>query len=271
MRREPRAVLVWMLLWLAVLSAAAWAVAMGARIDISKPVVTRNLADVAQRFGPFAVAFIVMFLLVWATTTVASYRAVLRPDERKYFFLRLGMDELRVAIMTVAAFVLVLVFGGTPAYLLYLIFTPIMQAVPALARYIEFVGVMCTVALEVWLGVRLSLIAVETFAERRFHLSSYWPVTRGRFWYLLSCYVVLAVVIGVLSIVVFSLNGLLFEIAFARVGAGDFVRRLSVLAIAGILAVLTASLWVLFWTLFCACQAHAFRAIVGKGKAGVAL
>ena len=45
-----------------------------------------------------------------------------------------------------------------------------------------------TVALDVWLGVRLSLIAVETFSERRFHLTAYWPVTRGRFWYLLAAY-----------------------------------------------------------------------------------
>ncbi len=270
MRREPGAVLAWMGLWLAALSLAAWAVALGKPVQIPSHAPARSLADIAHLFGPFGVVFIGLFLLLWAVTTVAAYRAVLRPADRRWFFLRVGADELRVAVMTAAAFGLALVFGSAPAYLLYVLFSPIMRALPDLARDVAGVGALITVCLEVWLGVRLSLIAVEAFSERRFHLSAYWPVTRGRFWYLLACYFLFFLVVFGLSLVIFSVNGFLFETAVAKVAPGDFVRRLIILAMAGALAVLDVSFWVISSTLFCACQAYAFRAIVGRGKAGVA-
>jgi len=269
-RREPAAVIVWMLLWLGALSLAAWSVAAGHRVVVSATPTYRSISDIAGRLGTFAAGFMALFLLVWATTTVATFRAVLRPHERRWFFLRLGADEFRVAVMTVAAFVLVLVFGGVPAYLLYILVNPIMRAVPRFTRDIEQVGAFATVCLDIWLGVRLSLLAVETFAERRFHLTAYWPVTQGRFWYLFLCYVICFVLFFLLSFIVFVLGEVVFQIAGAGVGPGDLVRRTSVLGLAGLLAVLTASFFTASSTLFCACQAHAFRAIVGSGKAGVA-
>ncbi|MGI9168792.1 MAG: hypothetical protein ACR2FH_01260 [Caulobacteraceae bacterium] len=269
MRREPKAVLVWMLLWLAALTAAAAVSASGERIVVARHPTFRSLSGINHSFGPFAAVFVGLFLLVWATTTVAAYRAVLRPADRRCFFLRLGADELRVAAMTVTAFVLVLAFGGAPAYLLYVLVSPIMRALPTLAREIATGGALVTVCLDVWLGVRLSLIAVETFAERRFHLTAYWPVTGGRFWYLFLCYFVFFLMFFVLTLLSFGIGGFLFETALVRVGAGDMLRRTSVLGLAGALAVLTVAYWVVSSTLFCACQAHAFRAIVGEGKAGV--
>jgi len=270
MRREPRAVLVWGLLWLGALLAAAAAVASGERIVVSNRRTIRSLAEIVHGFGPFAAVFVVLFLLVWATTTVATYRAVLRPGDRRYFFLRLGVDELRVAIMTVTAFILVLAFGGIPAYLLYLLVSPIMRALPAFTREIATGGALATVCVDVWLGVRLSLIAVETFAERRFHLTAYWPLTRGRFWYLFLVYFLFFLMFFVLTLLFFLLGGFLFGAAPARIDSADLLQRSSVLGLAAMLSVLTVAFWVVSSTLFCACQAHAFRAIVGSGKAGVA-
>ncbi len=270
MRREPRAVLVWMLLWLGALSTSAAAVASGERIVVSDRRTFRSLSEIVHGFGPFAMIFVGLFLLVWATTTVATYRAVLRPGDRRYFFLRLGVDELRVAVMTVTAFILVLAFGGLPTYLLYLLVSPIMRALPAFTREIATCGALATVCLDVWLGVRLSLIAVETFAERRFHLAAYWPLTRGRFWYLFLCYFLFFLMFFVMTMLFFILGGFLFGIAPAHIASADILQRTSVLGLAGMLAVLTVCFWVVSSTLFCACQAHAFRAIVGHGKAGVA-
>jgi hypothetical protein len=275
MRREPRATLVWALLWLAALLSSASVAASGAKVVVSEHRAFRNFSDITHSFGPFAAVFVCLFLLVWATTTVATYRAVLRPHDRRYFFLRLGIDELRVAVMTVVTFVLVLVFGGAPAYLLYVIASPFMRAIPALAREIATLGAILTVCLDIWLGVRLSLLAVETFAERRFHLAAYWPLTRGKFWYLFIAYFIFFLIFFLLSILSFSLGSYLFQTAFdiglVRVGLSDVLRRASVLGLAGLLAILTVIFWVMSSTLFCACQAKAFRTIVGEGKAGVAL
>jgi hypothetical protein len=270
-RREPQAVFVWMLMWLAAFLFTAVVVAMGQKVVVPARGAHDGLRDIANRFGPFAAISISLFLLVWATTTVAAYRAVLRPGERRFFFLRLGADELRLAIMTVTSGVVVLVLGGVPAYLLFVLVTPIMQAAPAMSRNIGTMGALATVVVDVWLGVRLSLIAVETFAERRFHLSAYWPLTRGRFWYLLGCYFLCFLVVFGLSIVFFLVGGLVSPSAPLALRNGNLLSRTSILGLAAILTVLTASFWVISSTIFCACQAYAFRTIVGQGKIGVAI
>jgi len=270
-RREPRVALVWTLLWLAVVMATTLAVATGPPVILAQGRAYSSPGDIMRKFGPFAPLLILLFLVVWATTTVAAYRIVLRPDDRRWFFLRLGVDELRLAIMTVASAILILVFGGAPAYLLLALADPLMRALPTLARDIARVGALLTVCVDVWLGVRLSLIAVETVAERRFHLSAYWPLTRGRFWYLLACYAWCFLMVFGLTTLLFLAGGVLVSLAHLDTAAGDIWRRTSVLGIAAILAVLTAGFLMLSSTIFCACQAYAFRVIAAGGKAGVVI
>jgi len=52
--------------------------------------------------------------------------------------------------------------------------------------------------------------------------------------------------------------------------AGDLIERGGLLVRAGGLTAVISIFWTLSATLFCAAQAHAFRAIVGGGRAGVA-
>ncbi len=264
MRREPRAVIVWTVMWLVALSVTAIVAASGQKVVVAEHGAAPGLTAIIHRFGPFAAIFIALYLLVWATTTVAAFRAVLRPHEGRYFFLRLGPDELRLAIMSVTAVVLVLVFGGVPAFLLLALASPLMQVAPAFARDIATLGAIATVCLDIWVAVRLSLIAVETFAERRFHLTAYWPLTKGRFWYLFLCYLLCFVLLFGL-VILFAGAGLVVELIVGAVGApegADLIRRTSLLGMAGVLAILTAGFFVVSSTLFCACQAHAFRAIL---------
>jgi hypothetical protein len=270
-RREPRAALVWMLLWLVVVAAPPLAVATGPQVVLTHGRGYTSFGAIVSRFGRFAPLLILLFVVVWASTTVAVYRGVLRRSDRRYFFLRLGADELRLGIMNVASFMLLLAFGGAPAYLLLLLSAPLMRALPALARDIALVGALLTVCVEIWLGVRLSLIGVETVAERRFHLSAYWPLTKGRFWYLLGSYVVFFVFLLGLTTVYFSTVSVLIWLAQPDVAAGDLWRRSSLLGIAAMLAVLTAAFLMLSWTIFCACQAYAFRVIASDGRAGVVI
>lgn len=271
LRREPKAALVWFCLWLVPFLFTAVMVAMGERVVLGRSVVHHTLRESAGRFGPFAVISIALFLLVWATTTIAAYRAVLRPEDRRYFFLRFGADEFRLAIMTVSSFLLVLVFGGVPAYLLLVLADPIMRAVPALARDIATFGALATVCVDIWLAVRLSLIPVETVAERRFHLTAYWPLTGGRFWYLFWCYVLCFMVVLTLGLAYVATGGFVFWLANPDLGAGNLLRRTGVLGLAGILTALSAGYWLVSTTIFCACQAYAFRNILADGKADVAI
>ncbi len=268
-RREPRAVLVWALLWLAAISITAMVVASGGRVTPSRLGAHRELGEIIRQFGPFAVLLIALLLLAWAATTVATFRVVLRPQARGWFFLRLGADELRLAVMTVSAVILVLLLGGAPAFVLFLLVSPLMAAAPTLARDIATLGAAVTVCLDIWIAVRLSLIAVETFAERRFHLTAYWPLAAGRFWYLFSSYVLCFILFFVL-LLAFAASGVLLEWVQAAIGfphGADPFRRIGLLGLAGCSALLAATFFVLTTVLVCACQAHAYRAICGGNPA----
>jgi hypothetical protein len=261
MVREPAAVLAWMALWLAAFTTAALLVAFwGPPLAAGE-----QYRTLGAKLGPFAIVIIPGFLIVWAVTTVATFRACLQPDRRRFFYLRVGADEVRLAVMSAVAFVLILVFGGAPAFLLLSLATPIIQAAPGLGTVFTVVGAGATIVIDIWIGVRLSLIAVETMAEGRFHLTAYWPLTRGRFWYLLFVYVGCFVFMFVLGGLVYL--GFQVEEALASGVVGlpqaDSGRQIALLALAGGVAVLVSVFITLQATLFCAAQAHAFRAITG--------
>jgi hypothetical protein len=260
-RREPRAVFVWGLLWLVWFCVTAAAIASGRRVEVSNGLAHWTVWRILSHFGPYALVLIGLFFLVSGVTAIATFRAVLQPQDRQFFYLRLGRDEVRVAAISLMAFSLVAIFGSAPSVVLIAFASPIMAAAPALARDIAELGAWVTVALEVWLCVRFSLIAVETFAEHRFHLTAYWPLTRGRFWYLLWSYAALFVIMLGVTSAFLVLTGLVSEYAKIIFVGGGFLRRTSLLGIAAILAVLSAGYWVFSLTMICACQAHAYRAI----------
>jgi hypothetical protein len=269
-RRAPRAVIVWGLMWLVWFSVTAGVVAAGQKVVVSNRIVHWTIWEIFRHYGPFAIVLIALFFLVLGMTAIASFRAVLNPEQGRFFYLRLGGDELRVAAISVMAFSLVAIFGGVPAAALIALASPLMRAAPTLARQIGVFGAGVTVCLEIWLCVRLSLIAVETFAEHRFHLSAYWPLARGRFWYLMFCYFIISVILFVIMILYFTSNEFLFGFAFNVIGNEGVVQRGVLLGIAGVLAVLAAAYLLLTIILFCCCQARAYLAITSAAPWGVA-
>jgi hypothetical protein len=272
-RREPRSALVWMLLWLGFCIAAALVAVNAAdgRAITPHHGGYRDTNEFAQRFGLWAVLLIALFQILISTVTAAVYRAILRPEERAFCFLRLGLDEARLVALSAGLFCCVTVFGGVPAYLLYVLMNPVSQAIPRSAELFAVVGPGFFVLLYVWLGVRLSLIGVETFAERRFHLLAYWPLARGRFWYLLWCYVALFFTILFCAVPLLGVGMLVSELAPKRLESGGLFHRGGLIALAAVLAVLTATFWAGFCVLLAACKAYAFRVIVTHGKGDVAI
>ncbi|HEV7158336.1 MAG TPA: hypothetical protein VGN38_08275 [Caulobacteraceae bacterium] len=263
MVREPLAFLVWTGLWLATFSVAASVVAASTPAGLAQARLATSAGNLTTRFGPFSFVVVLLFLLVWLVTALAAFRAVLRPEDRRWFFLRLGADELRLGILTLVAFFAAIGAGGAPATLVFILASPIMHALPTASRLIAEVGVAVTVWFEVWLGVRLSLIAVETFSERRFHLAAYWPVTRGRFWYLLGAYLLFFLMLLGLT-VLFAPVIVILTPTDVTPSPGDLPRRALLLLQAGLLAGLISVFWTLSSTLLYACQARAFSAIAGE-------
>jgi hypothetical protein len=143
--------------------------------------------------------------LVCATLLLGgAYRAVLFPEERRFFYLRFGVRELWLAFVMVVltvGFAVVFFLGMLPVFVVAGIGAATREpVVSVLAVPLVFV-VLGVVA---WLFLRMSLALPMTFAERRFRLFESWSATRGNGWRLFG----LAAVIWLLLIVAELILGL---------------------------------------------------------------
>jgi hypothetical protein len=150
--------------------------------------------------GPLMIAYL-------AVLSCAAYRAVFTPADSRFGYLRLGMDEARVAglflvlalifsgVLIVGSVLAVLVFGG-----LVSIGGPVAGMLAMAFAITVLIGAM------IYFGVRLSLAGPMSFAERRIAIASAWRLTRGHFWPLLGAYFLswaAAVVVNMLATAVF--------------------------------------------------------------------
>lgn len=136
-------------------------------------------------------------LLFSALISTAIARSVIRPDERKFGYLRVGKDELRV--LGASLIVSLIMFGVTFAG--FMIVTVAMagaMALPALWLVVVLLS-LAVIALLAWLSVRLSLVVPSTFAEGRIVLKPAFAMTGKKvFWPLLG----MAIIAGVMAMLV---------------------------------------------------------------------
>ncbi len=146
-------------------------------------------------------------IIVGSVMAAGVARAVVRPSEGRFGYLRLGMDEVRVFVVSL---VLGLIFGLV--YIGCVIGIAVTGAIAgaigeAWAGLIVLVAVLATLALLVWLAVRLSLAIPITVAERRMAFFDSFGVTRGRFWSMLGMAVitvVMVILVWLLSVMVMA-------------------------------------------------------------------
>jgi len=269
-RREPKAVLYWVAVWALALAAIALI-----RLFTGALTAPRGPADdlsVIRRYGPLAVVLAPTVLVLWIMTTATVYRAVLRPGEHGWHLFKLGPDEARIAVLSAAETVFLALLGGAPAYLLLVLLNPIFEVAPTFNFWIALAGFVGTMAINIWLAVRLSLAPAQTFAERGFPFRAYWGFARGRFWRVLASYVLVAIEVLaflVASVVVGLVFGWLAEAAIHWQGAA-LLRRVTLWLLVAVLAFLTAVVWVAPAILICGCQAYLYRAIAAEAGAAPA-
>ncbi|HYC66599.1 hypothetical protein [Brevundimonas sp.] len=161
----------------------------------------------------------VVQLVVMAVVYTAIFRAVLRPRERAFFSLRLGMDELRVAVVGLAI--------GVALYIVMLI---AVLACVALGVGLGFqdagLGVLVAVLLGIalflavcWLLARVSLMAPASVLYRDFAFVQGWRLARDKGWPLFGMMLLIFLIAIVIEAIGFILVALAFSGAFMTMSA----------------------------------------------------
>jgi hypothetical protein len=190
------------------------------QVGVQPPADPAKMMTLLREVAPTYVAVLIAVLVLAAVFYAAMNRAVMRPAESQFGYLRLASDELRQLGLFFCLILLAFAF-----YLAVLIVASLVAGVLAAALGAGAqmaVGVLLAVLLPVllcafiFLGVRLSLASPITFATGRINVFGSWAMTRGRFWPLFGTYLIAFA----LSLVVSALTLAIAVLAVAVLGGG---------------------------------------------------
>ena len=278
-RREPRTILGWSLFQL------VFAIAMtAATLPFMRPLAalqslqtpgarptTAQLSAVLEPVLGFLGAVIPLELVLFSVLGAAVFRAVLRPHEKGLARLKLGGDELRMAILWIELGFLLWVVGAVVMVSVAIVASVIVTVLKAPIGEGLVTAAVCylaVLAVMVWLSVRLSLAAPLTFATRKVQLFAAWKLTRGRFWPLFGCYllsfifmaIVMFAMLSVVALVALALSGGSMPLAAKSLGDPDYASFAAYLTPVRIIQLLLNALaGGLYWGVAFAPAAVAYR------------
>lgn len=241
-RREPLTVVWWSLFYFAILAVAlllgggsiAAMMAAAEALEQSGNPSPEDLQPLLAIYGSLFAWALPLGLLVSAILYAAVARSVLRPAEKAFGYLRLGMDEVRVLVVSVVLglifFVLWLVLAGVVGGLAGV---TVASEQPAL-WLVVVLAVLGGLALLIWLAVRLSLAIPMTLDQGRFAIFDSFAATKGRFWALLG----MAIIAAIMSILV-SLLGSIVGLPLTMATGG--LEKLAAFEGAGIAEIIQAA------------------------------
>lgn len=227
-RRRPLSVFVWGLLMVAP-SAATFGLMlpmmgdmMGAMAVAGQDGDAHNaaFADMMQ-FQALSGLMNIVQMLVMVVVYTAIMRAVLRPGEDSFFSLRLGMDELRVAVVGLAVIVglyvvmlVLMLIGVAVGFAVWGAGSPM--------NWLVITGLVVTAFLAIFLGMaRVSLIAPASVLYRNFAFAEGWRLGRGQTGPLFGMMLLLILLVIVIEVVVVGV-GLAIVVGVGASGGIDW-------------------------------------------------
>ncbi|MFN3668172.1 MAG: hypothetical protein ACK4VY_02615 [Brevundimonas sp.] len=211
-RRKPLALVFWSLFYIAVMTLAL-ALVGGSVVGLMglAEELEASGASSPEAYMPVLASYMTIFAIILPVSLIASAmlyaavaRAVLRPSESAFGYLRLGMDEVRVLVVSIVMFFVFLALTVVLGGIIGAVIGMTIAAEAPLLWLLVVLLVLGAVAAVIWLAVRLSLAIPITMAERRISIFDSFALTKGRFWPLLG----MALLAAVMSIVVSLLGSL---------------------------------------------------------------
>lgn len=139
-------------------------------------------------------------LVIGAVLMAAIARAVLTPGAGGFGYLRLGMDEVRVFVVTLVIAILYAI-ATTIAFAAAFIIGGIASSfIEGWGVLVMVLTVLAAIAFVIWLGVRWSLAVPITVDQKKFAIFDSFAVTKGRFWPLLGMALIAIVMVIVVSL-----------------------------------------------------------------------
>lgn len=276
-REQPKALLVWTgVSLLSSVVSAIYLINIGPEArDFLEAGAKSESADPAQMFA-FLQAMAPMSLLgllVQCVMACAVYRIMLRPEDKGFGYLKLGMDELRLIALTLIYVVLamgLIVVASLAAGIATVAAAALGQGA---AMFVGLVMYVFILGLLLFVAVRMSLAPVLTFARQKIDVFGSWKLTHSQFWRLVGAYslaVSCIIVVALLVLVIFTavaalITGGSVEAAQA-VFNPDHTSLATYFAPLTVLYLLLASgMTALYYVVICAPAAVAFQAL-SKGE-----
>jgi hypothetical protein len=230
--REPLAVLAWGLVILVVLVLPCFGLAWMVVPDFAS-FVRMTEAQGADPSGQAAISQMMQLqskmmlfnLLYWvggtgvkAVLAAAVFRAILEPGQKGFAYLKLGAQELWLALVSLVMGVLAYM-ACVAAVILVAICAAIAYFVGAQSGQAAGVGAcilvavvlgLAAAAVVIWAALRLSMAGPMSFAERKFLLFESWTLTRDQAWPLLGMILLLGLIIIALELVLYAVLGVGF-------------------------------------------------------------
>jgi hypothetical protein len=218
-RREPVTFLVWCAAYFLV-SAVPQAFVWPQMMQVYQSMGSDPQAVLAaqSRMGAYQPISLILALAIFAVMPAAIFRAALFPDDRRFFYLRLGLREFWTLIVSIV--VAIIWFLGFIVMMIPVLLLTFGAAAAAggaggaaIAFILVIVGYLVGIGGSIWLVLRFSLAPVMSFAENTFRVPESWRLTKGHAWR------IFLVALGLSGMVILA-ELVLFGGAFAFLAAG---------------------------------------------------
>jgi hypothetical protein len=231
--REPAAFAVWCVLTFAI-GVVPQMLSIGASLQMLGAVAsggamsTPEVMAAQQRVMAYQPLIYLSSLALIALVPSAIFRAILRPDDRAFLYLRLGAREFWLALIVIVMFVMyfIAILVGMIPFLIVIGIVAAASAVggdggggAAVGALIGALSILVLIVVILWGALRLSFAPVMAFADGTFRLFESWTLTRGHAGKMLLVAAAITFLSSIVYVVVLGVLVMTLGLDFASLGA----------------------------------------------------